>query len=88
MGLTEFVEGDSHQQEKQVPQDGCFSSFALPALHFVTFLFYLFDIVFKETNVSMQEVNQVFIPLYDFLLAYYGVILYDSTIVKPSMINS
>ena len=36
----------------------------------------------------MQEVNQVFIPLYDFLLAYYGVILYDSTIVKPSMINS
>ena len=37
---------------------------------------------------SMQEVNQIFIPLYDFLLAYYGVILYDSTIVKPSMINS
>ena len=45
------------------------------------------DVIFKESNVPLQIVNQVLIPLYDFLLACYRVILDDTTIVKSGMIN-
>ena len=45
------------------------------------------DVVFKESNVPLQIINQVLVSLYDFLLACYRVILDDTTIVKSGMIN-
>ena len=45
------------------------------------------DVIFKESNVPLQIINQVLVPLYDLLLACYRVILDDTTIVKSSMKN-
>ena len=45
------------------------------------------DVIFKESNVPLQIINQVLVPLYDFLLACDGVILDDSTIVKSGMVD-
>ena len=38
--------------------------FSLCSLNFL-------DVIFKESNVPLQIINQVLIPLYDFLLACY-----------------
>lgn len=54
--------------------------FSLRALNFL-------DVIFKESNVPLQIINQVLVSLYDFLLTCYRVILDDTTIVKSSMIN-
>ena len=45
------------------------------------------DVIFKESNVPLQIINQVLVPLYDFLLVCYRVILDDTTIVKSGMID-
>jgi len=42
------------------------------------------DVIFKESNVPLQIVNQVLIPLYDFLLACYRVILDDTTLLDAT----
>ena len=49
--------------------------------------FNFLDVVFKESNVPLQIINQVLVSLYDFLLACYRIILDDTTIVKSGMIN-